>query len=423
MKKAVIFGCGMLGKTAYPILSKLFNIVAFSDNNSSLWGSNMDVIKTQIVPPIQIPELIGNDGMVIICSYYHYGEIARQLENMKIPLNYSVFIDNTIVGYNSKKGIILADYYKNIKIKPERLFIELSSKCNIHCRYCPLFAEKSIQTSELQEYMKWDVVKAIAEQAKKISTFKHLMVSGRGEALMNPDWYNMISHIIRETTIEDVCIYTNGMALSKDNVDKLSKLDCKCLLLRISIDGLSPNDSEYWRYGSSYSIIKENLKYAIKILKKKTEIMICNTCVLPAGCRENEYYKILRLIEPYGDYLRAEFPEAIVWSHPAFAYSMEVDGAEVLEIDDINYIPLCKNRFNLIGVWVTGDIISCPTSIAAIADTIVMGNVLQDNLYDVWMNNTQVNKIRNSFYKGYPECSDYCETKAWSKKRILVRKK
>ena len=43
MKKAIIFGCGALGKLALPIaVEEGYNVVAFSDNNQTLWETYLN---------------------------------------------------------------------------------------------------------------------------------------------------------------------------------------------------------------------------------------------------------------------------------------------------------------------------------------------------------------------------------------------
>ena len=44
MKKCIIFGCGNIGKAAYKKLKDYYEIVAWSDNDQSLYGQEIDDI-------------------------------------------------------------------------------------------------------------------------------------------------------------------------------------------------------------------------------------------------------------------------------------------------------------------------------------------------------------------------------------------
>lgn len=74
-----IFGTGLLGKFVQNQLKKhSYNFLGFIDNNSALWGGNVDS-----------PEVLSKDAGVIIASFYYF-DIGNQLETIGIS-NYAYY--------------------------------------------------------------------------------------------------------------------------------------------------------------------------------------------------------------------------------------------------------------------------------------------------------------------------------------------
>lgn len=77
MERIVIFGAGNIGYRAFNVLKNKYDIVAYSDNNSSLHGTFLH--GKPIVSPSQIENL--NPGMIIV-AMARYGNVGIQLRNM-----------------------------------------------------------------------------------------------------------------------------------------------------------------------------------------------------------------------------------------------------------------------------------------------------------------------------------------------------
>jgi len=81
-KDIILYGTGICGRSALSNLRSLgFNIVAFSDSNSSKWEKNIDGLK--IIPPSSISKMF-NDPFIIICFNEHY---KIEIPKTKILLN------------------------------------------------------------------------------------------------------------------------------------------------------------------------------------------------------------------------------------------------------------------------------------------------------------------------------------------------
>ena len=406
MQKVVIFGCGEQGKISYPKLAERFDVIAFSDNNKALWGKSIITEignEVPIVPPREIREKLANDnGVVIVCSINHFSEISRQLNELNID-RYMACRDGVLARYDNQNGLHYSDFYKASAITPIELHLSLSGFCNISCRYCPFHSEFS-KWSVNKSFMSWNMIKEIANQAKNILTLEKLQVVGDGEPLLNSDWYDMINYILDRTTISKVLFYTNGMLLNRQNVDKLSRLHCKALTLETSIDGNSPEETEFWRKGSSYSTIKENLSYAYAVLdKQKTKLWIRGCNLVPLRMKNADWTQIIDYISGCGDYLRRDFPQANItftYVSPSFE---NMPGTEILEYNNSNSLIVCMNVFNMISINHNGDILSCS---CYQGNYDIIGNILSANIYNTWMNSPILNRAREAFSRG--EAPDMC---------------
>lgn len=79
MKKIIIFGAGNTGQIAFERLKKDYNIIAFSDNNKVLWGT--EFLGRQIINPRDIKEMAVD--YVVVASIY-YVEIVHQLKKLGV---------------------------------------------------------------------------------------------------------------------------------------------------------------------------------------------------------------------------------------------------------------------------------------------------------------------------------------------------
>lgn len=79
MEKAVIFGAGETGRQSLVKLQYVYDVVAFSDNNSALWGESISGI-----PVLEPKRLSDMYALVFICVDLHWREIAIQLSALNV---------------------------------------------------------------------------------------------------------------------------------------------------------------------------------------------------------------------------------------------------------------------------------------------------------------------------------------------------
>jgi|GEM_PF-5850087 len=83
-----------------------------------------------------------------------------------------------LLAYHQK--VKKSEYFKNLEINPQSLYISLSNACNLKCQYCRWHGENSPNGNKNKSIMQWDVVNAITHQASRISTLNCLILCGGG---------------------------------------------------------------------------------------------------------------------------------------------------------------------------------------------------------------------------------------------------
>ena len=78
MDKAIVFGCGYAGEGAYCKLSEIYEIIAWTDNNASLWGKKKEGIG--IIAPQEMYELLReNKDITLFVAIVDSLDIVNQL--------------------------------------------------------------------------------------------------------------------------------------------------------------------------------------------------------------------------------------------------------------------------------------------------------------------------------------------------------
>lgn len=419
-QKAIIFGCGYQGRICLAMLEEKYDIIAYSDNNKNLWGTKIvgTIDGYSVVPPTEIRRLIGDNGIVVICSQQYYDEIARQLETMGVT-KYCIAFNDRLLDYKSGLNINQRALYENTEVSPEILYLSLADACNLRCRYCPWHGDNPLR-KPTNAFMTQEIAEEIAQQSKSVSTLKALHLAGTGEPFLNSRWLQITNKILDRTTINKTTIYTNGMLLTKNNVHQLAELHCDFIVLETSVDGTSASDLEYWRKGSKWETIKENLHYAYAFLNKDRFRFIISDCaVLPPEFNEIEDDAMIKkYYDSSCNWLREAFPQAEVVFGCATAFAGGIPGTNVRKWTDMS-LKKCMNPYNMISIGANGDIFRC----ACLGQTEVIGNVLNVNVYELWETDESINEIRNAQKEGIVlDICERCQGMMGSRK-VLVQSK
>lgn len=152
-----------------------------------------------------------------------------------------------------------------------KLYVEITGRCNLKCRMCLLNA----LTSPLG-LMPLETFRALVDQLKALPKMPMLHFAGYGEPTSHPDFIEMV-RIAKEAGAE-VGITTNGTLLTESLATEIVKLKLDRIV--VSIDGVKPEHYQDIRLGSMLPVVLENLerlkrikiRYASKVGKPKIGI-------------------------------------------------------------------------------------------------------------------------------------------------------
>ncbi len=229
----LIWGAGAGGEEVGRLLCghRKYKVVAFGDNNQSLWGK-----KKLQKPIIGLPELdhIHNlDGIVIASAYA--SDIAVQLEEVvKVPIYRS--IDDLMI---------------------RRVSIDISGFCNAKCKWCVTGRKNRIRQDLHMHYMTCDEFVQLYQhlyRSEIIEKSTEIMLYSWGEPLLNKDYVNIVEYLAEQG--QKFSVSTNA-----SKVQLLNRKDAysNCCAFIFSMPGFS--QKSYDRiHGFSFEQIKKNIE-------------------------------------------------------------------------------------------------------------------------------------------------------------------
>lgn len=424
--KIILFGANEISNDF--IINTNHNIAYVVDNDINKQGRgifNQDGRKiADIFSPQKIcSELKGNFYVLIMVKTEKYvKEIMNQLNSMGLirKENYDLFFESIYSenyyewDYRYRKTII----DRNGKIFPSILHLGLSDVCNIKCRYCGFHGMKNLNKKR-GHFMTMELAKIIASQAKNIESLKTLYITHDGEDFLNENWFEIVSHILQETSIKNFTLYTNGMLLNESNINKISKINAEKVTIVISIDGESKEENDAIRKGSNYDIIKDNIKNARKFLDNEKHTFIINNNRM---LYENEVIKQNYVISKFQleapSFLLKDFTKEeniSIISYPTMYLLSdkegfpEYKGCKYIKVKKSNRISGCFNPFEQISINAVGDILFCGCSVMQES----IGNICKDNILETWQNSIEIQEARELIknQRITPKQCEYCSSK------------
>lgn len=136
-------------------------------------------------------------------------------------------------------------YY--LKSYPRRIVLELTNSCNMECIMCGRLSKK-ITESKL-------TINSLSKLEKFFNIAEEVTMMGWGEPTSHPEFHKIVRYLDTFDVKKYLC--TNGI-----NLPQIHKLifDNKIDIIAVSVNGSKPETNDYWRKGSNFSNIVENLK-------------------------------------------------------------------------------------------------------------------------------------------------------------------
>lgn len=291
---------------------------------------------------------------------------------------------------------------------PISVGIEASSYCNMRCSYC---AHGLKEKNFPQQFMSFDTFQTAIDSLTLFDDkLKNVVFALGGEPLMNQQLPEMVRYVKKRNVSDKVTIFTNAVLLT----EKYSKnlIDAGLDILRISIQGVnSERYLELCGVRLDYNTIVNQLKTFYEYRNKSGSS--CHIFVKIVDQSFNTIEDEAKFYNDFGDICDQISVETIVPMRLEVDYgNMEVSKSNNLIKQEVGKSDVCSQAFYSMYVRSNGNVTPC---CIVDANKLVIGNLKQENLYDIWngeklkqFRKLQLNKNRylNPVCKEctFPEC-------------------
>src|SRR3990170_925652 len=196
---------------------------------------------------------------------------------------------SVLLSYSSRlRNYFVDSHYFGL---PRFVQIEITTKCNLRCRYC----ERSKDDANIDSDMPLDFFNSIIGQLRYPTQCVNLV--GLGEPLLHPEIFSMI-HVAKKKGFE-VSLIDNFTLIDRDK--SLALVNSGLDFLYVSFDSVSKNTFEEIRTGACFEKVVENIKLFVKTKKeakaKKPDFLFKSTI---SQSNFAEIPQLIRLAEDLG---------------------------------------------------------------------------------------------------------------------------
>lgn len=296
----------------------------------------------------------------------------------------------------------------------------LSEMCNLKCKHCYQENHKPVQ---LKYNDLISILNQYRELLKKVKMKGHINLTG-GEPLCCPFFFKILEEFKKDKDLYSFSILTNGTLLTDDIAKKISEYNPE--YVQVSLEG-GKKTNDYVRGNGVYKKVAK----AIKLLKKyniytsvsftatklnyKEFPKVVKFCVknqvdniwsdrfIPLGSEYDEEFKMG--LKETTEYLEIMHEERYALKKKRCKTNIAMYRAlQFQKTNDFAYE--CTAGSTLLTVMENGDLVPCRRM------PIVIGNLLKDNMYDLYRNNEILKKLQK---KEIPDDCKKCEHKNFCK--------
>ena len=284
---------------------------------------------------------------------------------------------------------------------PFELQLAVASVCNFRCSYCPCSRPDLLKKNKVKKgVMDFELYKKIIDDLDEFPTpVKLLRLVKEGEPLLNKCFADMVRYVKRKQPAIVVDTTTNATLLTPDISDEL--IDSGLDKIFISLQGMNP--AAYKRLADTdidFDTLLKNIIYFCEH-RKNCKVYIK---VPDIGVDESEKKEFLELFNEHADEL---FVEHIIPTWPDFDISaVKTDDGLGLygKPVDTDFVKVCPIIFYNMNVDFDGSVPPCQLDWA---HKIVIGNVKEQSLYELW-NGPVFNALRRLHLGGKRSTHPLC---------------
>jgi len=315
------------------------------------------------------------------------------------------------------------------KLQPqlERIFIEVTSRCNFYCKHCYMSAHQQVDTTA---EMSLAEIKTIISWANNSGVFRVDFTGG--ELFVRKDVKEILKFAAEKLMI--VNIFTNGFSLNAETCKFLNELG-NVKIVFISIDDIDPEKHDAFRGKiGSYTKIMDG----IACLKSLGMRVVVNITL-----NEENSNRIKQVIDYCRNTIGVECrvapvmyvgrgkcfeeskisPELIIETMDYSIGDMlgHMPDEDDMIFDKVHYEPSCGVGHSMLYIRANGELCLCPTLSSRESDDFYLGNIRTHDIKDVWQNSQKIKMFRDSHCKitncKYMEkCRGGCRSRAYLQK-------
>lgn len=273
---------------------------------------------------------------------------------------------------------------------PIYIFWELTRSCNLSCVHCYVNKEKRRELS----------FKDISLGINKLKRLGSLVINfSGGEILLREDFLRIALFAKRAGFA--VKIFTNGTKINNSVIAELKKI--KPLYVEISVYSKTPRIHDNitkvsGSWGRSMEAVNNLTRNGLRV-RLKCSLIKKN---LKSFKETNNFFQSLKLPYQFNPILMPVKNRNVglnkVQRSVAFK-SIVTDTSSGLTKEAKLRMPMCSAGINSLTINAYGDLLPC------IAFPVKIGNILDDDIRDVWNNSVFLNKLRKIKNKELVECS------------------
>ena len=301
-------------------------------------------------------------------------------------------------------------YNRKMKLPFKFVGLMLSRECQASCIFCPVPYKKDLSGKE--RFMPMKVAKKVIDELAGYGFSGSINFGENGDALLNPDFKNIIEYAREKLPLAKPVFYTNMMHVDKDVSEFLIKNNLSKLTL--NIDGASEHTYRYSKPGLNFDKVKANLHGFIDIRNKSgSSCQVCIEILSPKrymNLRKNQKidvpYDAPQVIKYWKNFLSGDdLIDEIIWF-----YSWNNQSKKKRRISCPSGI-LGEAFFDKMFISTEGNTYICCLDYNT---RLTYGNVLENSIYDLWKSEKRrriIDDIINKQFKKIGEPCFYCSEK------------
>lgn len=290
----------------------------------------------------------------------------------------------------------------------------IGEQCNLKCLHC--YQENHIPV-QLSYAELLSILDQYRELLKKLDVRGHINLTG-GEPLCSPHFYKLLEEFKKDSDLYSFSILTNGTLITEEVAEKISSYNPE--YVQVSLEGgRRMNDyirgkGVYKKVGQAVKFLKKygifvsvsftatKLNYrqfprVVRFAKRHGVDNIWSDRFIPLGDEKDTDLQMTK--EETSEYLQIMAEERFMLKKAKSKTNIAMYRALQFQMTN-DYAYRCTAGDSLLTVMENGDLVPCRRM------PIVVGNLLQENMYDLYMNNQVLKDLRQQTIPD--DCQD-CE--------------